>query len=86
MPEDKIDQELLKVIDKAISENPNSSVAALDAVIKFKKEYHELIGMHISFDPFAQVDEDENAEDEGEIEVVAEEESESEAQSDTAED
>ena len=62
MPEDKIDQELLEVIDKAISENPNSSVAALDAVIKFEKEHRELVGMHISFDPFARVDEDENAE------------------------
>jgi len=59
MPENKIDQELLEVIDKAISENPNSSVAALDAVIKFEKEHCELVGMHISF---AQVDEDENAE------------------------
>lgn len=62
MPEDKIDRELLEVIDKAISENPNSSVAALDAVIKFEKENRDLIGMHISFDPFAAVDEDENAE------------------------
>ena len=62
MPEDKIDRELLEVIDKAISENPNSSVAALDAVVKFEKEHRELVGMHISFDPFAQVDEDENAE------------------------
>lgn len=62
MSENKIDQELLKVIDKAISENPNSSVAALDAVIKFEKEHRKLVGMHISFDPFAQVDEDENAE------------------------
>ena len=64
MPEDKIDQELLEVIDKAISENPNSSVAALDAVIKFKKDHRGLIGMHISFDPFAPVGEDENAEKE----------------------
>ena len=62
MPEDKIDRELLEVIDKAISENPNSSVAALDAVIKFEKEHRELVGMHISFNPFAQIDEDENAE------------------------
>lgn len=62
MPEDKIDQELLEVIDKAISENPNSSVAALDAVIKFQKEHRELVGMHISLNPFAAVDEDENAE------------------------
>lgn len=64
MPEDKIDQELLEVIDKAISENPNSSVAALNAVIKFEKEHRELIGIHISFDPFTVVDEDENAEKE----------------------
>lgn len=52
----------MEVIDKAISENPNSSVAALDAVIKFEKEHRELVGMHISFNPFVQEDENENVE------------------------
>ena len=70
MPENKIDQELLEVIDKAISENQNSSVAALDAVIKFEKEHRELVGMHISFDSFAQIDEDENAETEKRAKAV----------------
>lgn len=31
-------------------------------MIKFEKEHRELVGMHISFDPFAQVDENENVE------------------------
>ena len=64
MPEDRIDQELLEVIDKAISENPNSMVAALEEIIRFKKEHRGLLGMHVSFDPFAPVGEDENAEKE----------------------
>lgn len=45
--EKKIDEELLKVIDEAISSSPNY-VDALDKVIKWEKENRGLKGFHVS--------------------------------------
>ncbi len=64
MPDGKIDREMLDVIDKAVAENPDSTVAALEEIIRFKKKHRGLLGMHVSFNPFAPVGEDENAEKE----------------------
>ena len=43
----KCDEELVKVIEDAITESPDY-VAALERVIKFKKEHRGLRGFHVS--------------------------------------
>lgn len=47
MEQKEIDEELLKVIDEAISSSP-SHVDALDKVIKWEKENRGLKGFHVS--------------------------------------